>query len=71
MYLTRNVGGVPAFENVVEFGATFNGESLSLASDGSGRFLPSGAQTLGSENAAPRVGPLIISEVNYHPDDPS
>jgi hypothetical protein len=27
--------------------------------------------TLGSENNVPRIGPLVISEVNYQPGDPS
>ncbi len=71
VYLTRNVGGNAAFEDVVEFGSTFNGESLSRTPDGNGRFLPSSEPTLGLTNASPRVGPLVISEVNYHPEDPS
>ena len=71
VYLTRNVGGQPAYEDVVDFGATFNGESLARVPDGSGRFLPGSESTLGSENVSPRVGPLFVSEVNYHPEDPS
>jgi hypothetical protein len=71
VYLTRNVGGNAAFEDVVDFGSTFNGESLSRTPDGTGRLLPSSEPTLGSANASPRVGPLVISEVNYHPEDPS
>jgi hypothetical protein len=71
IYLTRNDSGVPVFEEVVDFKATFNGQSIGRTPDGSGRFLPLSELTLGSTNVPPVVGPLFISEVNYHPEDPS
>lgn len=72
VYLTAAAGGLPALIfDQVDFGATFNGESLARVPDGTGRFLPSSELTLGAENTTSRVGPLIISEVNYHPELPS
>ncbi len=72
VWLTAAAGGVPnAIYAQADFGATFNGESLARVPNGTGRLLPSTGTTLGSENLASRVGPLIISEVNYHPENPS
>jgi hypothetical protein len=33
--------------------------------------IPLSAPTFGAENAGPAVGPVLITEVNYHPDAPS
>jgi len=73
VFLTAATAGIPsAIYAQVDFGATFNGESLARIPDGTGRLLPTSEVTLGAENAAsPRIGPLVISEVNYHPEDPS
>ena len=77
VYLSRATGFDPAtgleigLEDSVEFGATFNGESVGRLSDGSGRLTRLAANSLGSVNGEAEVGPLVISEVNYHPEDPS
>ena len=72
VWLTFVQNGLPfAVFDQVDFGATFNGESLARQPNGTGRLLPSSTLTLGAENSIPRVGPLIISEVNYHPGLPS
>ena len=55
----------------VKFGAARNGESFGRMPNGSGRLFPMQETTLGSENSGARVGPVVISEVNYHPADPS
>ncbi len=72
VWLTAAAAGLPSVVFAqADFGATFNGESLARVPNGTGRLLPSAMTTLGAENSTPRVGPLIISEVNYHPEDPS
>ena len=72
VYLTRiATPGILAFEDSVTFGASFNGESFGLDPNGSGRLTRLDASSLGSANGNAIVGPLVISEVNYHPGDPS
>lgn len=52
-----------------DFGAAENGVSFGrhVTSTGAEHFVRQAANTLGSANAAPRVGPAVISEVHYHP----
>jgi hypothetical protein len=66
-------GSVTMFvEDSVSFGATFNGDSLGRSPNGTGRLTRLAANSFGSANASDaKVGPLVISEVNYHPADPS
>lgn len=73
VWLTRGSAstGVTSFEAVVEFGATFNGESLGRLPDGSGRLARLSSPSLGSVNVTPRLDTLLISEVNYHPANPT
>lgn len=71
VYLVDPTGAAVRFVDVVEFGATFNGESVGRSPNGAGRLAPMSATTLGAANGPVRVGPLVISEVNYHPSDPS
>ncbi len=60
---------VASFVDDVHFQAALVGESFGL--DGNGRLVPMSETTLGAENSAPRVGPLVISEVNYNPGFPT
>ncbi len=69
--LTTASGLSVSFEDSVEFGATFSGESIGRLDDGYGRLVRLDQTTLGSENLQGKAGPLIISEVNYHPADPN
>ena len=73
VYLDTNCEspGTLAFEDSVTFGASFNGESFGRDPNGSGRLTRLDASSLGSANGNAIVGPLVISEVNYHPGDPS
>gem|GEM_PF-2689764 len=75
VYLTipDGSGGVEAFVDAVDFDATFNDESVGRVPDGAGRLAPLTVTTLGTANtnSLPRIGELIISEVNYHPADPT
>ena len=51
----------------MRFGASVPGESFARIPDGQGLLVPSAFPSLGSENITPRVGPLVLSEVHYHP----
>jgi len=58
-------------QDAVEFDATFNGDSVGRLPNGTGRLTRLAANSLGSANGDAEVGPLVVSEVNYHPDSPS
>jgi hypothetical protein len=60
-------GVLRRFVDFVEFGAAANGESLGRWPDAAGRLYPMQSPTLGAANSGPRVGPLLISELNYAP----
>ena len=64
-------GAVRYYADTVEFPATLNGESVGRVPNGTGELAPMSQRTLGSENSAPRVGPVVISELNYNPGEPS
>ena len=71
VYLTRNDNGTPAFEDVVEFNATFNGESIGRLSNGSGRLARLAETSFGTINGRHQVSDLILSEVHYNPLPPT
>lgn len=71
VWLTSTLGGQTTFIDVVEFGATFNGESVGPVPIVGGRLSPLAAPTPGAANSAERLGPLLITEVHYHPVDPT
>lgn len=50
----------PAAANGVTFGRFTNSAGTTL-------FPPMAAATLGGPNSAPRVGPVVINEIHYHP----
>jgi hypothetical protein len=54
-----------------DFGAAPNGVSFGryVDSQGNDHFVLQSANTLGTNNALPRVGPVVISEIMYHPPD--
>jgi hypothetical protein len=53
------------------FGASEVGVSFGrhVISTGQEHFVAQAAETLGAANSVPRVGPVIISEIAYHPPD--
>ena len=63
-------GGVSEFVDSVEFGASFNNRSFGRIPD-STRLGQLEETSLGLSNGSFHVGPVLISEVNYHPSDPS
>ena len=64
-------GGVQQFVDEVRFPATPNGESMGRWPNGTGELAPMSQRTLGNDNATPRVGPIVINELHYHPGAPS
>ena len=64
-------GQVASFVDEVHFGASPNEESFGRVPGLARGLAPMTALTLGGENSAPRVGPLVISEINYDPGAPS
>jgi hypothetical protein len=64
-------GGTASFVDDVHFIATLAGESLGRVPNGEGTLAPMVTNTFGGANSVPRVGPVIISEVNYNPGPPS
>ena len=64
-------GAVVQFADELTFGAAAPGESFGRVPNGTGKLEPLTALSLGSENGAPRVGPVVISELQYHPGSPS
>ncbi|MFT5524358.1 MAG: hypothetical protein ACI9HK_002310, partial [Pirellulaceae bacterium] len=59
-----------SFIQVVEFEAALPAESIGRWPNGTGEFTPLTANTFDAVNDAPRIGPVIIHEVQYNPTDP-
>ena len=64
-------GNITTVVDTFTFGAAFSGTSYGRTPDGSGRIATMASVTLGAPNDVPTVGPLVISEVNYHPSAPT
>jgi hypothetical protein len=58
---------VSRFVDDVHFGPTMSRESLGRMPNGSGRLAPLERLTFGADNGDPRVGPLVITELQYNP----
>ena len=72
VYLTRpDENGNPEFVDAVDFGGSFDGQTIGRVPNGTGRLTPLSANTLGVTNSDASFGPLVISEVHYHPADPT
>ncbi len=54
-----------------DFGASASNSTLGryVISSGADHFVAQTANTLGGDNAGPLVGPVIVSEIQYHPPD--
>ncbi len=54
-----------------DFGAQANGVTFGryLISSGNDHFVTQVTPTLGSANSGPKVGPVVITEISYHPPD--
>lgn len=69
LYSADAAGQLTGYSHGFSFGAAANGVSFGRHTDSSGgvTYPPQAALTLGSENAGPRIGPVVISEIQYHP----
>jgi hypothetical protein len=70
LFSATTTGEFTGYSHGAEFGAVFNGVSF-------GRYLNSVGEefypiqispSLGETNGGPRIGPVVISEIHYHPD---
>lgn len=55
------------FVDTVDFGATLNGESVGRYPNGSGEWYNLAARSFGASNGPPRIGPVVLNEIMYHP----
>ncbi|HEY0552237.1 MAG TPA: lamin tail domain-containing protein, partial [Verrucomicrobiae bacterium] len=64
-------GNLTGFYHGFDFGAAHEGVSFGryVSSEGKEHFVAQQAVTLDATNGGPRVGPLVISEIMYHPLD--
>ena len=72
LVIPNGTGGVGQFVDEVHFGATFNGQALARFPNPGGRLAPMNRRTLGcTTDAFPAVGPLVVTEINFNPGEPS
>jgi hypothetical protein len=64
-------GNLTGWAHGYDFGPQANGVSFGthVTSLGQDRFIAQTTTTLGLANSGPKVGPILISEINYHPPD--
>ncbi len=64
-------GNLTGYAQGWDFGAQVAGDTFGrhVTSIGSEQFVTQRAPTVGALNAGPRVGPVVISEIFYHPPD--
>lgn len=64
-------GTLTGYQHGADFGAAESGVTFGrhVSSDGREHFVAQTAPTLGASNAGPRVGPVVFSEIMYHPPD--
>ena len=63
-------GNLTGYRTHVDFGAAQNGIAFGRFATSAGvDFTAMSLRTLGSANAYPKIGPIVISEIMYHPPD--
>jgi hypothetical protein len=69
IYSADGGGNLTGYSHGFRFGAAENGVSFGrhVSSDSQEHFVAQSSNTLGSANAGPKVGPVVISEIYYHP----
>src|SRR6267142_429803 len=69
LYSADTNGSLTGFSDGFAFGAARNGVSFGryIISTGEAQYPAQLVNTLGATNAGPRVGPVVINEINYHP----
>ena len=71
LIISDNEGGITSFVDDVHFRAAANGETLGRLGNQSNQLMPLAYNGLGCGNDIPRVGPLIVSEIQYNPGEPT
>jgi len=69
---SANAGGdLTGYYHGFSFGAAENGVSFGryVSSDGKEQFVGQAALSLGTNNPPPKVGPVVINEIMYHPPE--
>jgi len=72
LYLSSGLDGeLTGYSEEEEFGASARGGSVGRYVTSTGRvdFVAMSSITAGGENAEPMVGPIVITEIMYHPQD--
>lgn len=71
LFSADETGNLTGYYHGFDFGAAANGVSFGryLTSESAEHFVAQKAKTLGAENAGPAVGPIVISEIMYRPQD--
>jgi hypothetical protein len=69
LYSAGAGGELTGFSDGFSFGAAANGVSFGryTISSGAVRYPAQAANSLGAANVGPRVGPVVINEIQYHP----
>jgi len=69
LYSADSNGNLTGFSDGFAFGAARNGVSFGryIISTGEAKYPAQIINTLGATNTGPRVGPVVINEINYHP----
>jgi hypothetical protein len=69
LYSADAAGELTGYAHGFSFGAAASGVSFGRYTNSVGRiqYPPQKERTLGAANAGPRVGPVVISEIQYHP----
>jgi len=71
LFSADSAGSLTGYAHGFRLSAAQNGVSFGryVTSDGTVHFVAQSQLTLGQENAGPKVGPVIISEIYYHPTE--
>jgi hypothetical protein len=69
LYSADAGGALTGYSDGFAFGAAQNGVSFGrhVISTGEAQYPAQAANTLGGPNAGPRIGPVVINEIQYHP----
>ena len=71
LFSGNSEGELTGYVHGFDFGPALNGVTFGrhVISTGGDHFVAQSSATLGGVNAGPKVGPIVISEVMYHPPD--
>ena len=71
LFSGNSEGEITGYVHGFDFGPALNGVTFGrhVLSTGEDVFVTQSSATLGGANAGPKVGPIVISEIMYHPPD--